>query len=76
MNVTREYKMNEIEAKKKLAEMAKRRLNKVNVEIATLIRMNEFVPGAVRITELEPLNNILERLDAIYLSMNRIITKE
>jgi hypothetical protein len=68
--------MNEIEAKKKLAEMAKRRLNKVNVEIATLIRMNEFVPGAVRITELEPLNNILERLDAIYLSMNRIITKE
>ena len=67
--------MNEIESKKNLALIAKKKLNKANSEIASLIQLNN-VNGGTRIAELEPLSNIFERLDAIYLSMNRIITKD
>ncbi len=68
--------MNKIEVKKKLAIIAKKKLNKANLEIASLIRLNEFGDCGVRIPELLALGNIFERVDALYLSMNRIINRE
>jgi hypothetical protein len=67
--------MNEIETKKKIALTAKAKINKANMYISQMIALNQPKEGVYIVAELRPLENIAERLDALFLSMNKIISQ-